>query len=141
MSDATRSRKGYVFEPLSYAVFGACIAVQRRMGVHCMEVDYQRALELELKQRGLEYEREVEVPVAYDGQVVTKRRVDFLIWDGQDELILETKARSTMLPEDTEQCLLYLTQGGYRVCLLANFGEKPLGKKRFVNTPQGPREA
>ena len=105
------------------------------MGVHCMEVDYQRALELELKARGLEYEREVEIPVAYDGQVVTTRRVDFVIRDGRDELLLETKARSLLLPEDAEQCLLYLYQGRYRVCLLANFGEKPLGKKRFVYTP------
>jgi len=116
-------------------VFGACIAVQRKMGVHCMEVDYQRALALELKARGLEYEREVEIPVSYDGRVVTNRRVDFVIWDEHDEVLLETKARSTLLPEDTEQCLLYLYQGRYRVCLLANFGEKPLGKKRFVYTP------
>ena len=50
-----RSRNGYGFEPLSYAVFGACIAVQRQMGVHCVEVDYQRALAVELKARGLEY--------------------------------------------------------------------------------------
>ena len=136
-----RSRQGYEFEPLSYAVFGACIAVQRQMGVHCMEVDYQRALELELKKRGLEYEREVEVPVAYDGQVVTRRRVDFLIWDGEDELLLETKARSALLPEDAEQCLLYLYQGRHRVCLLVNFGEKPLGKKRFVYTPPEPGQS
>ncbi len=137
MADGTHpsSHKGHKFEPLSYAVFGACIAVQRKMGVHCMEVDYQRALALELKARGLEYEREVEIPVSYDGRVVTNRRVDFVIWDEHDEVLLETKARSTLLPEDTEQCLLYLYQGRYRVCLLANFGEKPLGKKRFVYTP------
>ena len=54
-----KSRQGYEFEALSYAVFGACIAVQRQMGVHCMEVDYRRALELELQKCGLEYEREV----------------------------------------------------------------------------------
>jgi hypothetical protein len=35
-----------------------------------------------------------------------------------------------------EQCLLYLHQGKYRVCLLVNFGEKPLGIRRFVHTPQ-----
>jgi hypothetical protein len=50
-------------------------------------------------------------------------------------VLLETKARRTLLPEDTEQCLLYLYQGRHRVCLLANFGEKLLGKKRVVYTP------
>jgi hypothetical protein len=38
-----------------------------------MEVDYQRALELALPKYGLQFEREVEIPVAYDGVVVTKR--------------------------------------------------------------------
>ena len=130
------STKGYEFEPLSHAVIGACIDVQRQLGVHCMEVDHQRALELALPKRGLQFQREVEIPIAYDGVVITKRRVDFVIWDDSDELLLETKARSTILPEDVEQCLLYLHQSGYRVCLLVNFGEKPLGVRRFVHTPQ-----
>jgi len=72
---ATGSKGRREFEPLSYAVLGACIDVQRQLGVHCMEVDYQRALEEALKKRGLEYEREVEVPITYDEKVVTKRRV------------------------------------------------------------------
>ena len=132
---------GHRFEPLSYAVLGACIDVQRQLGVHCMEVDYQRALELALSKRGLVWEREVEVPIAYDGRVVTKRRVDFVIRDETHELILETKARSAILDEDVEQCLLYLHRGGYRICLLINFGEKPIGRRRFVHTPtEKPRD-
>jgi len=47
-------------------VVGACIDVQRQLVVHCMEVDYQRALKLALPKRGLEFEREVEIPIAYD---------------------------------------------------------------------------
>jgi GxxExxY protein len=138
------SRKGYDFNPLSYAVIGACQDVQRQLGVHCMEVDYQRALEIALSKRGLSWQREVEIPIAYDGIVVTKRRVDFLIEDGKDQLILETKAASEIKPEDAdarqgqayrvEQCLLYMHQGGYRLCLLVNFGEKPLKTRRFVHT-------
>jgi GxxExxY protein len=130
------SRKGYNFSALSYAVIGACQDVQCQMGVHCMEVDYQRALEIALSKRGLSWQREVEIPIAYDGVLVTKRRVDFLIEDGKDQLIMETKAVSEIKPEDVEQCLLYLHQGGYRLCLLVNFGEKPLAVRRFVHTPQ-----
>jgi GxxExxY protein len=100
-----------------------------------MEVDYQRALALELRKRGIQFQREFEIPITYDGVVVTRRRVDFLIWDDTDELLLETKARRAILDEDVEQCLLYLQNGNYRVCLLVNFGEKPLGQRRFVHTP------
>lgn len=129
------SRKGYGFGRLSHETIGACIDVQRQLGVHCMEVDYQRGLALALQKKGLQYQREVEVPIAYDGIVVTRRRVDFVIWNQDEELILETKARSRILEEDVEQCLLYLHQGKYRLCLLVNFGEKPLGIRRFVHTP------
>jgi GxxExxY protein len=130
------SHKGYDFSSLSYAVIGACQDVQRQLGVHCMEVDYQRALEIALSKRGLVWWREVEIPIAYDGIIVTKRRVDYVIEDSSDQLILETKAASQIKPEDVEQCLLYLHQGGYRLCLLANFGEKPLKVRRFVHTPK-----
>jgi GxxExxY protein len=102
-----------------------------------MEVDYQRALELALPKRGLEHQREVEIRIAYDGVIVTKRRVDFVIWRDGSELLLGTKAKSEILPEDVEQCLLYLHQGGYELCLLVNFGQKPLGVRRFVHTPEG----
>ena len=131
---ANRSRKGYNFEPLSWEVLGACIEVQRQLGRHCMEVDYQRALAIELRKRGIQFKREFEIPIFYDGVIVTRRRVDFLIWDDTDELLLETKARKHILDEDVEQCLLYLQNGDYRVCLLVNFGEKPLGQKRLVHT-------
>ena len=131
-----KSHKGYGFTPLSYTVIGACVDVQHQLGVHCMEVDYQRALEIALSKRGLSWQREVEIPITYDEVVVTKRRVDYLIADASDELILETKAASTIKPEDVEQCLLYLHQGNYRCCLLVNFGEKPLKPRRFVHTPK-----
>lgn len=126
----------YDFEPLSRAVLGACIDVQRQLGLHCMEVDYQRALALALRERDIDHEREVGVPIAYNDVVVTTRRVDFVIRDARDELIVETKAKKVILPEDVEQCLLYLHQGGYRVCLLVNFGQKPLGIRRFVHTSE-----
>jgi GxxExxY protein len=128
------SRKGYDFGSLSYQVIGACQDVQRQLGVHCMEVDYQRALEIALSKRELDWQREVEIPIAYDGIVVTKRRVDFEIEQDNQQLILETKAASKIKPEDVEQCLLYLNQRGYKLCLLVNFGVKPLQVRRFVNT-------
>ncbi len=128
------SRKGYSFSSLSYEVIGACQDVQRQLGVHCMEVDYQRALGIALHKRGLHWRREVHIPLAYDGIVVTKRLVDFVIENEQDQLLLEIKAASQLKDEDIEQCLLYLTQGHYELCLLINFGEKPLKPRRFVNT-------
>ena len=135
------ARKGrHEFERLSDNIIGACIDVQRQLGLHCMEVDYQRALEIALPKFGVEFQREVEIPVVYDGVVVTKRRVDFVCWDATNLSLLETKAASTVRPEDAEQCLLDVTKAEHSLCLLVNFGEKPLKVRRFVNTPDGSRE-
>jgi hypothetical protein len=62
----------------------------------------------------------------------TFTKVDFVVWDDQATLLLEVKAAQAIHPEDAEQCLLYLRNGNFRLCLLANFGEVPLGKKRFA---------
>jgi len=35
-----KSHEGYDFGGISYKVIGACIDVQRQIGLHCMEVDY-----------------------------------------------------------------------------------------------------
>ncbi len=85
-----------------------------------MEVDYQRALEMALPKFGVEFEREVEIPIVYDGAVVTKRRVDFVCWNKTDRCLLETKAASTVRPEDSEQCLLYVTKANQKLVLLVN---------------------
>jgi len=47
------SKKGHSFSQLSCDTIGACIEVQRQLGLHCMETDYQRALELALAKRGM----------------------------------------------------------------------------------------
>jgi GxxExxY protein len=136
MADEYRQGR-HKFEPLSYNIIGACIDVQRQLGVHCMEVDYQRALEIALPKFGVQFQREVQIPITYDGVVVTRRRVDFVCWDKNDRGLLETKAASTVRPEDVEQCLLYVTKGNEKLVLLVNFGEKPIKARRFVNTPDG----
>jgi GxxExxY protein len=126
---------GYVFEGLSYLVIGACIALQRQLGTGCMEIDYQRALELELPKRGISFLREVEIPIAYDGMEVTRRRVDFVVWDDKDTLLLEIKAARAIRPEDETQCRLYLRYAGIRVCLLVNFGQFPIKPQRLILDP------
>ncbi len=125
----------HTFESLSYDVIGACIEVQRQLGPHCMEVDYQRALVLALGKRGIECIREAEIPICFDGVEVTRRRVDFVVWKDGGPILVEIKAAREIRREDVEQCLLYLRNGNYPVCLLVNFGEVPLGKKRLVHSP------
>jgi hypothetical protein len=77
-----------------------------------MAVDCQRASEIAPKKRGLQFQRGVEVPIVCEGELATGRRVDLVVWCDLQELIMETKARAALLPEDIGQCLLDLQQGG-----------------------------
>lgn len=65
----TRSYRGYDFS-LSDRIIGACIEVHRTLGPGFQEIIYQRALELELAAAGLEFAREVDVPVYYKGRKI-----------------------------------------------------------------------
>jgi len=129
MAQAGESTKGYDFNDLTGRIIGAALEAHKELGPGFQEVVYQRALALELEAAGLEYTREVEVPVFYKGKQIDTRRVDFVIGD----CIVEIKARASLLPEDYVQTLSYLKASRYRVALLINFGSEKAEIKRLIN--------
>jgi GxxExxY protein len=135
---ATRSYRGYDFS-LTDRIIGACIEVHRTLGPGFQEIIYQRALELEFAAAGLQFAREVEVPVFYKGQTLGTRRVDFLI----EGCMLEIKAKSIFAPEDYVQAESYVKAAGYALGLLINFGSLKIEIKRIANhsgtRPTAPR--
>ncbi len=94
-----------------------------------MEVTYQRALAIEFQAHGLEFGREVKIPVYYKQEQIDTRRVDFMV----EDILVEIKAKSEFAPEDFVQILGYLKASGIKTGLLLNFSSKMLGIKRFVN--------
>ncbi len=86
-----------------------------------MESVYEEALAYELKRRGLPCDRQVEVPVVYDG---IKMNIGFradIIVDG--EVIVELKSIESVHPVHKKQLLTYLKLSQKRVGLLINFNE------------------
>ena len=63
--------------------------MQAFLGNGFQEVIYQRALALEMKTNGLNFARELSVPVFYHEVKIATRRVDFLV---QDRVLVEIKA-------------------------------------------------
>ena len=60
-------------------VIGCAMKVHSTLGCGFQEIIYQRALEKELEKAGIEFSREFEMPVYYDGDLIGTRRVDFLV--------------------------------------------------------------
>ena len=98
-----------------------------------MESVYEECLCYELTQRGLGFQRQVELPVAYKGIKLTcGLRMDLVV---EDAVVLELKTVDQLLPVHSAQLLTYLKLSGKKVGLLINFNERVLtkGLKRLVN--------
>jgi GxxExxY protein len=76
------NEKDYKHAEITRKIIGAAMKVHSTLGNGFQEVIYQRALAIEMDKQGLSFQRELEMPIHYDGQVIGTRRVDFLV-DGK----------------------------------------------------------
>lgn len=75
---------------LSYTIIGAIYNVYNKLGPGLLESVYEVALAYELKKRDLKVERQIEVPILYDGKRIdTDLRLDILV---EDLVIVELKS-------------------------------------------------
>ena len=112
-------------------IIGACMRVHSELGNGFQEVIYQRCLDIEFRDIGLHYERELVMPLYYKRNQVGTRRVDFLV---ESKVLLELKAVSEIKANHCAQILNYLTAYKLRIGLLINFGEESLRFRRFINS-------
>lgn len=113
-----------------YEIIGACIEVHKELGNGFLEAVYQEALEIELKSKGIDFEREKELTIFYKNiELKKKYYADFFCYN---KIIVELKATSALLPEHEAQLLNYMKATKTKVGLLINFGEQSLKYKRFI---------
>jgi len=113
-------------------IIGAAIDVHKTIGPGLLESAYEECLAYEMRIRGLNFERQVPLPVAYKGVTLDcGYRLDFLV---EDAIVLELKAVDRLEPIHEAQILTYLKLGGWTVGLLINFNVPVLmdGIKRVV---------
>ena len=125
---------------VSESVIGAAIAVHRELGPGLLESAYEACLEFELKDRGVEVRRQVELPVRYRGVLVDAGfRLDLLV---QESVVVELKAVERLDKIHEAQLHTYLRLTGLHLGLLLNFNVVRLvdGVKRVVHglPPAGP---
>jgi len=117
---------------LTEQVIGLAIKLHRRLGPGLLESVYEECLCFELQQAGIDFGRQIAVPVVYEGVLLEAGfRADIVV---AHELILEIKSVDRLLPVHEAQILTYLRMSGYRIGLLLNFNALRLkdGIRRFV---------
>ncbi len=111
-------------------IIGCAMKVHSTLGNGFPEALYQRALEIELAKTELEFIREFEMAIYYDGQKIGARRVDFLV---QQRICVELKAVIKIEDVHLAQAKNYLEAYNLRSGLLLNFGSRRLEYKRLFN--------
>ena len=122
-------------EELTAKVIGAAIEVHRNLGPGLLESIYEKALAIELEARGIQADRQKQLPLRYKGhQLPGALQLDFLV---EDIVVLELKAVETVLEIHQAQLLTYLRLANKPLGLLINFNVPILkqGIRRFLNKP------
>jgi GxxExxY protein len=108
-----------IAEDVTKAIIGAGIEVHKALGPDLLESAYEECLCYELKQSGLDYARQVPLPVSYkEVKLDCGYRIDIIV---QDMVIVELKAVEFLLPVHEAQLLTYHRLSNRRVGLLMNF--------------------
>ena len=116
---------------LTEKIIGAAIEVHRNLGPGLLESLYEAALAYELNIAGLDFKRQVIVPVLYKGHSIGEHRIDLLV---ERKVIMEIKSVERHDPVFEAQLLTYLKITGIGLGLLINFNSRLLkdGIKRMI---------
>jgi GxxExxY protein len=104
--------------------------VHNTVGNGFQEIIYQRCLAIELANAGLEFAREQDHPIFYQGIEVGTRRADFII---AGRVVVELKALIDLENVHIAQAKNYTVAYDFPIGLLINFGSQSLQYKLIFN--------
>jgi GxxExxY protein len=120
-------------ELLASQVVDAAVKVHKTLGPGLLESVYEICLCRELTLRGIAFQRQVALPISYEGiRLEAGLRIDLLV---DSCLVVELKTVEVLLPLHEAQLLTYLKLSNNRLGLLLNFNVPVMkhGIKRMVN--------
>jgi GxxExxY protein len=119
-----------VLDDITYKINGCAMKVHNRLGNGFQEVIYQRCLAIELEKSGLNFGREIDQTIYYDGIEVGTRRADFVV---EGQVIVELKALINLEDVHIAQVKNYVVAYDFAIGLLINFGATSLQFKKVFN--------
>ena len=111
-----------VEKELSHRIVGCFFEVYNELGYGFVESLYARALEITMKRRGLQVDREFPVNVTFQGQQIGFHRIDMLV---ERRVIVELKSTERLAETARRQLRSYVTALGLELGILLHFGPAP----------------
>lgn len=106
-------------EELATELVDAAYSVHFELGPGLLESVYERCLCHELSLRGIQFEQQVVLPIAYKDLVIDGGlRLDLIL---ERQIIVELKAVEKLITVHRAQILTYMKLAGYRLGFLMNF--------------------
>ena len=104
---------------LTDRIIGFAIELHRHLGPGLLESAYEECLCFELNQTGIDFKRQVPLPVVYKSvRLDCGYRIDIVV---EGRLILELKAIERLMAIHEAQVLTYMRLSGIHTGLLLNF--------------------
>ena len=117
------------YQDIVYKIIGASMKVHDVLKWGLLEPVYQEALHLELEDRGIDNEREKEIPCYYKHHILDKKyKMDIVVGD----VVVELKSVKELIPAHRAQLFNYLRLTKRPVGLLINFGNSSLQGERYA---------
>ena len=114
-------------------IMDAAFLIHRTLGPGLLETVYEVILAKKLTEMGLVVQRQVPVPIRFEGITFDEGfRADLIV---EKRVIVELKSVERLQPVHSKQLLTYLRLTDLRLGLLINFGENLIkhGFKRVIN--------
>ena len=109
---------------------GILFEVHNELGRYKNEKQCADKFEYKLKEKGIKYVREFNIPPSFVGERKNRNRPDFII---ENKIIIDFKAKTIITKNDYSQMQRYLTTYKKKIGLIVNFRQKYLKPKRIIN--------
>jgi GxxExxY protein len=116
-------------QDLTYQIIGAAMEVHSELGPGYKEEIYQKALEIELRNRKIQFEPQKQIEIEFKSEMVGWQLLDFFV---DDKVVVEIKALSQLDTDHEAQIISYLKATDSQIGLLINFGTKRLEYRRIL---------
>jgi len=123
-------KQDLLYPELSYLIIGCAFDVYNSLGSGYHEKYYQKALIEAFTQRRTAFQTEISFPLRYNGKVIGRKRLDFLV---ERKIVLELKRGDAFSRSHIDQVVEYLRTQNLKLAILINFGSRGVMFKRIIN--------